>query len=79
MRLSCGSARDRCQAFDARWEDGRAAGGRDVRIGGGVSTILQFLAAGLIDEMHLAFTPVFSKVQLGSSREATSSEDPSFA
>jgi dihydrofolate reductase len=35
-----------------------AAGGRDVRIGGGVSTIRQYLAAGLIDEMHLAFTPV---------------------
>lgn len=35
-----------------------AAGGRDVRIGGGVSLIRQYLAAGLIDEMHLAFAPV---------------------
>jgi dihydrofolate reductase len=35
-----------------------AAGGRDVRLGGGVSTIRQFLAAGLIDEMHLAIRPV---------------------
>jgi dihydrofolate reductase len=35
-----------------------AAGGKDVRIGGGVSTIRQFLAAGLIDEMHLAMSPV---------------------
>jgi dihydrofolate reductase len=35
-----------------------AAGGRDVRIGGGVSTIRQYLRAGLIDEMHLAVRPV---------------------
>jgi dihydrofolate reductase len=35
-----------------------AAGGRDVRLGGGVSTIRQFLAAGLIDELHLAIRPV---------------------
>jgi dihydrofolate reductase len=35
-----------------------AAQGRDVRIGGGVSTIRQYLAAGRIDELHLAFSPV---------------------
>ncbi|SRR5581483_3376098 len=35
-----------------------AANGRDVRIGGGVSTIRQFLAAKLIDELHLAISPV---------------------
>jgi dihydrofolate reductase len=35
-----------------------AAGGKEVRIGGGVSTIRQYLAAGLIDEMHFAFAPV---------------------
>jgi dihydrofolate reductase len=35
-----------------------AAPGRDVRVGGGVSTIRQFLEAGLIDEMHLAISPV---------------------
>ena len=35
-----------------------AAGGRDVRIGGGVSTVRQFLQARLIDEMHLAWRPV---------------------
>jgi dihydrofolate reductase len=35
-----------------------AAGGRDVRVGGGVSTIRQYLRAGLIDEMHLAVRPV---------------------
>lgn len=34
-----------------------AAGGKDVRIGGGVSTIRQYLRAGLIDEMHLALSP----------------------
>jgi dihydrofolate reductase len=35
-----------------------AAGGKDIRIGGGVSTIRQYLEAGLIDEMQLALTPV---------------------
>jgi len=35
-----------------------SAKGKDVRIGGGVSTIRQFLQAGLIDEMHLAVSPV---------------------
>jgi len=35
-----------------------AAGGRDVRLGGGVSTIRQYLKAGLIDELHLAISPV---------------------
>ena len=31
-----------------------AAQGKDVRIGGGVATVRQYLAAGLVDEMHLA-------------------------
>jgi dihydrofolate reductase len=35
-----------------------AAKGKDVRIGGGVSTIHQYLLAGQIDEMHLAVSPV---------------------
>ena len=35
-----------------------AAGGRDVRLGGGVATIQQYLRAGLVDEMHLAIVPV---------------------
>jgi dihydrofolate reductase len=35
-----------------------AANGRDVRIGGGVATIQQFLRARLIDDMHLAISPV---------------------
>jgi dihydrofolate reductase len=36
-----------------------AANGKDVRIGGGVSTIRQYLTANHIDEMHLAVSPVF--------------------
>ncbi|HUK29733.1 MAG TPA: dihydrofolate reductase family protein [Candidatus Acidoferrum sp.] len=39
------------RAFDA-------AKGMDVRLGGGVATIRQYLGAGLIDEMHLAMSPV---------------------
>ncbi len=35
-----------------------AAGERDIRLGGGVATIRQYLTAGLIDEMHLAIAPV---------------------
>jgi len=34
-----------------------AAGGSDIRLGGGVATIRQYLRAGLIDELHLAMTP----------------------
>lgn len=34
------------------------AGDRDIRVGGGVSTVRQFLEARLIDEMHLAVRPV---------------------
>jgi dihydrofolate reductase len=36
-----------------------AAGEKDVRIGGGVSTIQQYLRARLIDELHLVIAPVF--------------------
>jgi len=35
-----------------------AAKGRDVRLGGGAATIRQYLSAGLIDEMHVAISPV---------------------
>ena len=35
-----------------------AADGKDVRLGGGVATIREYLRAGLIDEMHLAISPV---------------------
>jgi dihydrofolate reductase len=34
-----------------------AANGLDVRLGGGVSTIQQYLRAGLVDELHLAIAP----------------------
>jgi len=35
-----------------------AAGGKDIRIGGGAATIRQYLKAGLIDDLHLAISPV---------------------
>jgi dihydrofolate reductase len=39
------------RAFDA-------AGGADVRLGGGVSTVQQYLSAGLVDEMDVAVVPL---------------------
>ena len=36
----------------------QAAGDRDVKIGGGVSTVRQYLQAGVIDELHLAISPM---------------------
>ncbi|MFB8009276.1 dihydrofolate reductase family protein [Nocardia sp. NPDC056000] len=39
------------RAFDA-------AGGQDVRLGGGSATVRQFLRAGLVDELHLAQVPL---------------------
>jgi dihydrofolate reductase len=36
----------------------RAAEDRDVKIGGGVATVRQYLRAGLIDELHFALSPV---------------------
>ena len=35
-----------------------AAGDKDIRIGGGAETIRQYLQAGLIDELHVAISPV---------------------
>ena len=35
-----------------------AAGGKDVRVGGGAATIRQYLHERLIDELHIAFAPV---------------------
>jgi len=35
-----------------------AAGDRDVRLGGGVATVRQYLQAGLVDELHLAVRPL---------------------
>jgi dihydrofolate reductase len=47
------------EGIQAALERARAAAdGRDVRVGGGVATIRQYLQAGLIDEMHFAVSPV---------------------
>lgn len=35
-----------------------AAGDQDIKTGGGVSTVRQYLEAGLIDELHFAIAPV---------------------
>lgn len=35
-----------------------AAGGRDIRVGGGAATVRQYLQARLIDDLHLALRPV---------------------
>jgi dihydrofolate reductase len=35
-----------------------AAGGKDVKIGGGVETVRQYVQAGYVDEIHLALSPV---------------------
>ena len=35
-----------------------AAGGKDVRLGGGVATVREYVRAGLVDEMHLAISPI---------------------
>jgi dihydrofolate reductase len=41
------------------WERAReAAGGKDVRVGGGTATIRQYLEARLLDSLHLAVNPV---------------------
>jgi dihydrofolate reductase len=34
------------------------AGGRAVRLGGGVATVREYLRAGLVDELHLVVVPV---------------------
>ncbi len=45
--------------IEAALEQARAAANdRNVKIGGGVSTVRQYLQAGLVDEMHLAISPV---------------------
>jgi len=45
--------------IEAAWQRAaEAADGRDVRLGGGVSTLRQYLRAGMIDSMHLAIAPV---------------------
>jgi dihydrofolate reductase len=45
--------------IEAALEAARAAAGdKDVRLGGGVATLREYLKAGLVDEMHLAVSPV---------------------
>ena len=45
--------------IEAALERARAsAGDRDIRLGGGASTVQQYLRAGLLDEMHLVVVPV---------------------
>jgi dihydrofolate reductase len=45
--------------IEAALERARAAAGvKDIRIGGGADTIRQYLKVGLIDEMHLAVSPI---------------------
>src|SRR5262245_24597878 len=47
------------EGIDVALERARAAAGlHDVRVGGGVATIRQYMQAGLIDEMHLAVAPM---------------------
>lgn len=36
----------------------KAADGKDIRLGGGVATVREYLKAGLVDEIHLAIVPV---------------------
>ena len=43
---------------DALQRARKAAGGKDVRLGGGVSVVQQYVRAGLVDVMHIAFSPV---------------------
>lgn len=44
--------------FSALARARQAANGLDVRLGGGVATIQQYLRAGLVDEMHIAIAPI---------------------
>jgi dihydrofolate reductase len=43
---------------DALTKAVEAANGGDVRVGGGLSTVREFLAAGLVDELHVATVPI---------------------
>jgi dihydrofolate reductase len=47
------------EGIEAALDQARAAArGKDVRIGGGAATIRQYLQAGLLDEIHLAISPI---------------------
>jgi dihydrofolate reductase len=43
---------------DVLAEASEAAGGQDVRVGGGVGTARDFLRAGLVDQLHLMVAPI---------------------
>ncbi len=43
---------------DVLTEATEAAGGLDVRVGGGVSTARDFLRAGLVDDLHVMIAPI---------------------
>ncbi|MEE6387673.1 dihydrofolate reductase family protein [Microbacterium paraoxydans] len=36
------------------------AGGRDVRVGGGATTVREFIRAGLVDDLHVGITPILT-------------------
>ena len=56
---SRGVALERLARLEAALDQARAVAlGKDVRIGGGAATIRQYLQAGLLDEMHLALSPI---------------------
>ncbi|MFL6169204.1 MAG: dihydrofolate reductase family protein [Ornithinibacter sp.] len=46
------------EPHDALQQAASAAGGKDVRLGGGVSTVREFLEADLVDTLHVAVVPV---------------------
>ena len=47
------------EGIQSALERARAEAGRlDIRVGGGVATLRQYLEAGLVDEMHLAVSPI---------------------
>ena len=47
------------EGIEAALERAReAAGARDIRLGGGASTVRQYLQAKLVDEMHIAVSPM---------------------
>ncbi|WP_328351496.1 dihydrofolate reductase family protein [Mycobacterium sp. NBC_00419] len=50
----------------------RSAGGKDVRLGGGVSTVKEFLDADLVDTLHVAVTPA---VHIGAGERLWESPD----
>jgi len=45
--------------IEEAWERAKdAAGGKDVRLGGGTATVREYLQAGILDTLHLAVAPV---------------------